>query len=625
MKVTTYINEIFSKTEVELTYKNTSKNSVELIIEIPIRAEIIFNYFIAKINDKVIKSKVIESNKAEEKYNDAIASGNTGIASSYDIKAKICSLKIGNLPKNETLELKFYFIQFVTNKNFFYSINIIKEFPTINHFNNSGDFKGKIIIETISKITDLMPKSEDKTINIKHNYSNEKKKCELQYNQNSIDRILFKTKDFGKPLLINQYNKKLNETNYILNYYINNNTRNNIQYPCLFIILIDQSGSMYETIGSVSKALGELIDSLPKNSYYQLIGFGSDYKVYNKKPEKNTKENLKNAYKIINFLDSSFGGTNLSDPLYYILRDSYSDYKDINLSKQIIVFTDGDINIGDDIIDLIKLHGNEFKIHCIGIGNEVNKNLIIKTSIAGSGTYHFISDLKELNEKVFEILNDCTKEYINNYKFILNKKNYELQPVNKTTYDKESLNYCFIQKGKEENDINIEFNWENLEEKFKKNFEFKFEEIIKLPEGEELSKLIMGLSLKNDFINNKEEQIKLSKLYQVLCNYTTLYAEIEGDKTINNKINTFTKKYSIKKIEESNDTIQSWKLRRNCFKGSYGNRSSPPTKSSSSKFHGSYKGKAQTPSLIMVGFLFLLILLLIYYIIKITKKIINFI
>ena len=51
--------------------------------------------------------------------------------------------------------------------------------------------------------------------------------------------------------------------------------------------------------------------------------------------------------------------------------------------------------------------------------------------------------------------------------------------MNKTTYIKESLNYCFIQKGNEKNDINIEFNWENLKEKFKRNIEFKSEEIIK--------------------------------------------------------------------------------------------------------------------------------------------------
>ena len=622
MKVTTNINEIFSKTEVELTYKNTSQNSVELIIEIPIRDEIIFNYFIAKIDNKIIKSKVIENNKAEEKYNDAIASGNTGITSTYNSYKKICSLKIGNLQKKETLELKFYFIQFVTIQNSFYCINLIKEFPTISQFNYQRDLKGKIIIETISKITDLMTKYEDKSINCFYNYSNEKKKCEIKYSHNCFDKILFKTSDLGKPLLISQYNNRLNETNYILNYYINNNSHNNRQYPCLFIILIDQSGSMYDTIKSVSIALEKLINSLPEDSFYQLIGYGDNYEVYNKLPEKNTNENINRSKEIISNLNANLGGTDLSKPLYYILRDSYSDYKDINLSKQIIVLTDGDINIGDDIIDLIKLHNNEFRIHCIGIGNQVNRELIIKTSIVGNGTYHFISDSTELNEKVFEILKDCKKEYINNYKFILNDKSYELQPVNKTTYDKESLNYCFFQKGKEKNDISIEFIWENLKEKFKKNIEFKFEEIIKLPEGEELSKLIMGLSLKYDFINNEEEQTKLSKLYQVLCKYTTLYAEIEGDKSIKDKMNTFTQKYSIKKIKEYShnyDYNLSFRSRPQSLSSSFSSSFRESSRLYAPKHSYSKKPRKNSISLLFGVCCLLIIILIIYFIIKLIK------
>ena len=98
MKVVTYINEIYSKTEIEIEYKNKSENSIELIVEIPLRFDIIFNNFISKIKDKIIKLKVIESNKAEEKYNDDIESGNIGKISSYDEKNKIYSLKIGNLP-----------------------------------------------------------------------------------------------------------------------------------------------------------------------------------------------------------------------------------------------------------------------------------------------------------------------------------------------------------------------------------------------------------------------------------------------------------------------------------------------------------------------------------------------
>ena len=157
-------------------------------------------------------------------------------------------------------------------------------------------------------------------------------------------------------------------------------------------------------------------------------------------------------------------------------------------------------------------------IHFIGIGNEVNKKLIIEASKSGNGTYYFINDsLNELDKIIFEILNNCTKEYINNYKFIIDtNKSYELNPINKTTYNKESLKYCFIKKGKEKNDedINITFNYENLKEKSIKDIEFKYDDIINLPEGEDLSKLIIGLTLRYNLINDKEEKIKLSKLYK---------------------------------------------------------------------------------------------------------------
>ena len=281
----------------------------------------------------------------------------------------------------------------------------------------------------------------------------------------------------------------------------------------------------------------------------------------------NTKENLEKSYKIIDSLKAELGGTDLSEPLNYILNKSYSDYKNIHLSKQIIVLTDGDINVGDDIIELIKLHNNEFRIHTIGIGNNINKELTIKTSIAGNGIYHFISNsLNELDEKVFEILKECTKEYINKYQFILDEKELDLQPVNKTTYNKESLNYCFIKKGNTVDDVNMLFKWENFGEKFEKKIAFKSKEIIKLPDGEGLSKLIIGLALKYEITHNK---IKLSKLYQVLSDDTTLFAEIEGDKPLeSNKITTFTKKYSIPKIKERFRGIGSCQMRAcNRFRG----------------------------------------------------------
>ena len=572
MKINTYINQAYAKSEIEINYKNSTADPIEIIFEIPLRPEIIFDHFIAKIKDKKIKSKVIESNKSEEKYSDAIAKGNTGITSTYNLEDKICSIKIGNIPPQETLELKCYFVQFLTIQNSFFNLNLIKEFPKIEGFNYYyNEIECKIVIENFSLMNLLKENEIKKSL---QNNMNEKQIIEYKYNE--FDKILFKTSNMTKPILIRQYNSKLDETNYILNYYYENkskyyNSFKNNKYPCLFIIIIDQSGSMDDIIKNVSKILKDLIQSFPKNSYYQLIGFGSNCKIYNLKPEINSEENLKKSLEIINTLSADLGGTDLSLPLNHILKNAYSDYKDIYLSKQIIVLTDGDINIGEDIIELINLHNNEFRIHFVGIGDFVNKNLIIKSSKAGNGKYYFINNCKSLKKQVFEILNECTKEYINNYNFITNNQ-YEVQPINKITYNQESLKYCFIQKGNEENDINIKFNWENLNKKFSENLTFKSNELIKLPEGEELSKLIIDLILKYSINSKKKNIIKLSKKYQVLSKYTTLFSEIEGDKPIENKMNTFIQKYSIEISNYSNFSIEDHSVRR-CRKSCYRNSS----------------------------------------------------
>ena len=57
-----------------------------------------------------------------------------------------------------------------------------------------------------------------------------------------------------KPLLSSQYNPHINETNYILNKLIEKEEKFEEKiYPCLFILIIDQSGSMSSSIKNVIK------------------------------------------------------------------------------------------------------------------------------------------------------------------------------------------------------------------------------------------------------------------------------------------------------------------------------------------------------------------------------------
>ena len=138
-------------------------------------------------------------------------------------------------------------------------------------------------------------------------------------------------------------------------------------------------------------------------------------------------------------------------------------------------------------------------------------------------------------------------------------------------------------------------------------------------EGCELSKLIIGFSLKYDLSEDKNEQIKLSKLYQVLCKYTSLFAEIEGDKSSDNQMQTFIKKHSVEKIRDYSFLVGSSSRER--FRGMSRLRMSAPYKSNDKSRYRSFTekymvNKNQKGFNIYFWAFLVLIILLIFYIAK---------
>ena len=86
--INTKINEVFAKTIVTYNIINNSSSPIELSVNFLKNIEkIIFSSFYAKIgNSKIMQSKVIKTEKADEKYKIAYLSGNFAISSTFDRK-----------------------------------------------------------------------------------------------------------------------------------------------------------------------------------------------------------------------------------------------------------------------------------------------------------------------------------------------------------------------------------------------------------------------------------------------------------------------------------------------------------------------------------------------------------
>ena len=599
VEIISKVNELFIKTKVTQKFKNETDNPLELKIYINKIQKILFSSFSAKIGDSIeVKSKVIKKEKAEIKYSDSIASGNAAIFVSNDpTNSNRIIINMGNIPPKQEVIFTSEFLQF-TETSDLYEFELFRNLPIFSlkdSLSQYSEIKGTIEINTkdeINKIekniftTDKLNIIEEKYLDeskcnylIKYEYKNLDSLNSLDNSENYIpsNKICFENITKKNIICFYQESTKEKEINYINQYKFkpkeNQENSNNILSPSLFIFLLDQSGSMSgHSMEVASKALILFLQSLPAGSYYQIIGFGSNYEKYDLKPKEYTQNNIKESIKFIQTLRADKGGTNIFDPLKDIY-DSKNDYNKINLPKNIFLLTDGDINNRKDTLNIIEENSNEFFVFAIGIGNYFDKDLIQNAGILGKGNYNFCSDIKDLNRVIVNEIKKLSKSFIHDFELKSNLDENNIYKINdKISIIKENkiINIKYILENKEEKIKNIT---SSIKYKIYDKKEKKEEEInetyeinpVEIPAGEELSKLIIY-----DYILNKnlteEEKTKLSLKYQILTDFTSLFAEVElsekiteqmkkeiiGDKE-NNIIPIQKSSYSKNKIYDYND------------------------------------------------------------------------
>ena len=565
VEINSNVNELYAKTNVTQKFKNKNNDPIELKIYIYKNDNLIFSSFKAKIGDSItVKSKIIKKEKAEIKYSDSISSGNAAIFVAEDpLDQQRLIINMGNIPANEEVIFITEFIQFVESSKI-YEFELLRNLPIF--YGGAGeiqnnDLKGKINIYTKNKIIKIeknilmkeLKINEEKYLNEDKNnyfisYEIEKLPTFSRYHWDDYipsSKILFElefTHNSHEPLVYCQkslLNK--DELNYIIHYInkIKISNENSLKInPGIFIFLIDQSGSMSgNSINIASKGLKLFLQSLPAKSYYQIIGFGSKFIAYDETPKEYTQENIQKSLVFIDYLNANLGGTDIYSPLKYVF-DSYKIYDMINLPRNIFLLTDGEIENKKKTLDLIYENNTKYNIYSIGIGNNFDEDLIKNVGIIGKGGYNFCKEIEEMNKVIIKELNRAISPFNSNIniKSSLDSenliKNQSIPNVMKDN-DTFNLNYIICNNKESNNDkIYIDINYLDNEEKIEK----KYEAIpYYLPEGEELSKLIINNYLKNNNLE-EEKETELALKYQLLGKNTSLFAEIELSDSISGEI-----------------------------------------------------------------------------------------
>ena len=168
-----------------------------------------------------------------------------------------------------------------------------------------------------------------------------------------------------------------------------------------------------------------------------------------------------------------------------------------------------------------------------------------------------MEDVEKINSVVIDVLNKSLRPYItdikfefDNYKEEINSKIISCSPTNNFTYQNEVMNYSFILPEKKElTDLKIKITGKDPINSIEVNV--NFDNILKLEDGEEMSKMIVGKALKNneELTKDEEKEIKFAKKYQILSKNTSLFAEVINDDNQQSKL----VKVELNKAKEKKD------------------------------------------------------------------------
>jgi Ca-activated chloride channel family protein len=148
-----------------------------------------------------------------------------------------------------------------------------------------------------------------------------------------------------------------------------------------YIFVVDVSGSMYGFPLNTAKSLmRELIGQLRPSDLFNVILFSGDSAALSAKSLRADQQNVSKAIQLIE-QQRGGGGTEL----LAAVKHAMSLPREANISRSVVLVTDGYISAEKGVFDYIRDNLNQCNIFSFGIGSSVNRYLIEGVAKAGMG------------------------------------------------------------------------------------------------------------------------------------------------------------------------------------------------------------------------------------------------
>ena len=439
-----------ARAKVKQQFKNSSSLWAEGIYVFPLPEKAAVDHFRMIIGERIIEGQIKERVTAKKIYEKAKSDGKKASLIEQQ-RPNVFTTSLANIAPGEEITIEFEFQQMLDYKDDGYRLrfpmvvgpryhtaqslaqgladpassetSVYTETDTVNNTNNP--VRIHILLDAGFSLYDLS--SSYHRININQT-------SETRYSISTIGENIPSDRDFElvwKPQLNNKpqlsaFNESIDGENYTMLTLLPpdlTHLQQKVQARDVVFVL-DISGSMSGT--SINQAKASLItalDGLSSIDRFNIIWFNDQTERLFPEAVAATTQYKNTAKRFIDNLKAS-GGTEMLPALKLAL----SDQKEFTRFKQVIFLTDGNISNEAELFEVIDKQVGDNRLFTIGIGSAPNAYFMRKAANKGRGTFTYIGDVNEVQEKTIALFKKLETPALINIQLDLDRDNYEVFP-----------------------------------------------------------------------------------------------------------------------------------------------------------------------------------------------------
>ena len=521
----------FGTFEIEQTFKNNTKNVLEVGYTFPIVETATVIGFEINVGNKILKGKCKEKGEAKKEYQRNIVQGNSAYMMEQ-ASDNIFKISIGKIDKGEEVKLKIYYIDKfeitdntikiliptlvtpryksnITNKLIFGKVDYTVDF----NINVSKALNRKSINCVSHKINLIDEEKTERVEVLNYDLSSDFKLYIKLKNELSSNAIISKTRD-DKEMIYLSFMPEILDT------YEDSEKE--------YMFIIDISGSMYgNKMEETKKAVIECLKQLDIGDKFNIIPFESRFSAMNINSIEYNEENLQKAIEYVNNLQT-MGGTEILNPIKFALYQKETD-------KIILLFTDGQVGNEQEIIQYVDENIKTSRIFPFGIDTNVNSSFIKQLAKVGNGKAELIQPNEKIDDKIIRTFARIQTPLLENLEIDYGKNkvideikeerclfNYEFFNV----FTKlENLEDAIILKGKIQNK---EYSWKISKESIQ-HTDVDLEVLFAKQQMDRLEEYIRNTYESDKIENYKNMIIELAEKYNINSKYTSFITVYERE------------------------------------------------------------------------------------------------